>query len=55
MKAWKLEVERKKGADEARRDIAAVLIRKGFDTEEIVEISKLRKESVEKMRREMGE
>jgi hypothetical protein len=55
MKAWKLEVERNKGADEAWRDIAAVLIRKGFDTDEIVEISKLRKASVEKMRREMGE
>lgn len=54
MKAWKLEVERKKGADEKARAMAARMLEKGYDIDEIVDLTKLRKASVEKMRREMG-
>jgi DNA repair protein RadC len=54
MKAWKMEVERKKGADEAKREMALWLLKKGMSVDEIAEGTKLRKASVEKMRREMG-
>jgi DNA repair protein RadC len=52
MKAWKLEVERKKGADEARREMALSMLRHNKPIDEIVLFTKLRKASVEKMRRE---
>lgn len=55
MKAWKLEIERKKGADEKARAMAARMLEKGYDIDEIVDLTKLRKASVEKMRREMRE
>jgi DNA repair protein RadC len=52
MKAWKLEIERKKGKDEMAREMAARMLEKGYDIDEIVDLTKLRKSSVEKMRRE---
>jgi DNA repair protein RadC len=55
MKAWKLEVERKKGADEAKRVMAVSMLKDNLPIDFIVKHTKLRKASVEKMRREMGE
>jgi hypothetical protein len=54
MKRWREEELLKRWEENARREIAAILIQKGFATDEIVEISKLRKSSVEKLRRELG-
>jgi DNA repair protein RadC len=54
MKAWKLEVERKKAKDEEKRAMAEKLIMDGFTTELVVKYTGLRKASVEKKRREMG-
>jgi DNA repair protein RadC len=54
MKAWKIEEERKMAKDEKARDIAAWMISKNMSVPDIVEATKLRKSSVEKMRREMG-
>lgn len=54
MKAWKLEVERKKGAEERARAMATRMIEAGLSTDDIVRFSGLRKASVEKMRREFG-
>lgn len=54
MKAWKLEVERKKAKDEEKRAMAEKLIMDGFNTELVVKYTGLRKASVDKMRREMG-
>ena len=55
MKAWKLEVERKKGADERARAMAAKMLADKLDIDMVVKYTGLRKASVEKMRREMGE
>jgi DNA repair protein RadC len=54
VKAWKLEVERKKGADEAKREIANRLFAMGLSVDDVVKATGLRKASVEKMRREIG-
>ena len=55
MKAWKLEIERKKGADEKARAMAAKMLADKLDIDTVVKYTGLRKASVEKMRREMGE
>jgi DNA repair protein RadC len=52
-KKWKDGLLLKKGADERARKIAAKLIAKGFSVAEIVELTGLRKSSVEKMRKEL--
>ncbi len=54
IKAWKMEEERKKGADERAKEIAERMIAAGIDVDAIVQFTKLRKASVEKMKREMG-
>jgi DNA repair protein RadC len=54
MKEWKYEIERKKGEDKRARDIAAWMLKQNMPIEKIVEGTKLRRNSVEKMRREMG-
>jgi DNA repair protein RadC len=53
MKEWKYEIERKKGADERARAMAAKMIESGLATDDIVKFSGLRKSSVEKMTREI--
>jgi hypothetical protein len=55
VKAWKLEIERKRGADDARREIALLMLRHNKSLDEIVLFTKLRKAGVEKMKREMGD
>jgi DNA repair protein RadC len=54
IKAWQYEMERKKGADERARAMAATMIEHNRPIAEIVLFTKLRKSSVEKMVREMG-
>jgi DNA repair protein RadC len=54
IKAWQYEMERKKGADDAKRAMAMKMIAKNEPLDRIVEYSGLRKSSVEKMAREMG-
>jgi DNA repair protein RadC len=54
MKAWREEELRKKAADENSRQIAKRLLELGLSVDDIVKTTKLRKPSVEKMRREMG-
>ena len=54
MKAWKLEVERKKGEEKRAREMAISLLKDNFPIDFIVKHTKLRKASVEKMKREMG-
>jgi DNA repair protein RadC len=49
MKAWKIEFERKAAKDEKARAIAVKMIKKKFAVSEIVELTGLRKSSVEKM------
>jgi DNA repair protein RadC len=53
MLAWKYEIERKKGEDKAKREMAVKLFKDGFDVEAVVKYTGLRKSSVEKMKREM--
>jgi DNA repair protein RadC len=55
MKAWKFEVERKKGEDSARREMALLMLQHNKPIDEIVLFTKLRRSSVEKMRREVGQ
>jgi DNA repair protein RadC len=54
MKAWREEVLLKRGKDEARREMAAWMLKQNMSIEKIVEGTKLRRSSVEKMKREMG-
>jgi DNA repair protein RadC len=54
MKEWKYEIERKKGADERARQMATWMLNKGMPVGDIIEATKLRRSSVEKMKREMG-
>jgi DNA repair protein RadC len=53
IKVWHYEMERKKGEDKAKREIALRLLELGNSVDDIVKITKLRKSSVEKLKREI--
>jgi DNA repair protein RadC len=55
IKKWREETLLKKGEEKRARAMAERMLEKGYDIDEIVDLTKLRKASVEKMRREMGE
>jgi DNA repair protein RadC len=55
MKKWREEELAKKTREDERRIFAAKLLSDGFDVDAVVKYTGLRKSSVEKMRREMGE
>ncbi len=54
MKKWKIEVERKMAKEEEKKDIAAEMIRNNESIEKIIQYTKLRKTSINKMIRELG-
>jgi DNA repair protein RadC len=54
MKKWREEELAKSAKEERSREMALWLLKKGMSVDEIVEGTKLRKSSVEKMKREMG-
>jgi DNA repair protein RadC len=54
VKKWREETLLKVGEDKAKREIAIRLLELGNAVDDVVKITKLRKASVEKMRREMG-
>ncbi len=54
MKAWREEALKRKAKEENSRAIAMRMLERGIAVEDIVLFTKLRKSSVEKMRREMG-
>ncbi len=55
IKAWKEEIIAKEAIDKHARAMAERMIASGLATDDIVKFSGLRRSSVEKMRREMGE
>jgi DNA repair protein RadC len=54
MKKWREEELLKKGKEERSREMATLMLQHNKPIDEIVMFTKLRKSSVEKMRREMG-
>jgi DNA repair protein RadC len=55
MKKWREEELAKKSREDEKRQIADKLLSDGFDTDAVVKYTGLRKSSVEKMKREMGD
>jgi DNA repair protein RadC len=55
MKAWKIKFERQAAAEEAQRAMAEIMIKENEPIDKIIRFTKLRKSSVMKMIREMGE
>jgi DNA repair protein RadC len=54
MKTWKMEIERKKAKDEAKRAMALSLLKEGLPAEFVVKHTALGKVIINKMIREMG-
>jgi DNA repair protein RadC len=54
MKVWREEELAKRAKDANSREIALRMLSEGLDVDAVVRFTKLRKSSVEKMRREMG-
>jgi DNA repair protein RadC len=53
IKAWHYEMERKKGEDKRAREMALRMLSDGFDVDAVVKYTKLRKSSVERMKKEI--